>query len=93
MTETELAQRIRSLERRVARLEAREGLGPGDPPADPSDPLPPPAPEVPQDEIVALLREDKKVLAVKLYSDATGARLGDAKAAVDRFEAAYLAGG
>jgi ribosomal protein L7/L12 len=33
------------------------------------------------------------VQAVKLYSEVTGAGLGEAKSAVDRIETSYLAGG
>ena len=75
-----IAERVQSLERRVQRLEAREGLE--------STPL-----EVPEDEIVALLQQNRKIEAVKLYTEITGAGLGDAKAAVDQIEANYLAGG
>src|SRR5215208_6488963 len=56
----ELSQRVQALERRVQRLEAREGLDA-------------PATEVSEDEIVALLQQNKKVEAVKLYSELTGA--------------------
>jgi len=75
----ELSQRVQALERRVQRLEAREGLDA-------------PATEVSEDEIVALLQQNKKVEAVKLYSELTGAGLGEAKSAVDRIETAYLSG-
>jgi ribosomal protein L7/L12 len=89
----ELAQRVQALERRVQRLEAREGLDVPGPARDAGDSFSPPAMAVPEDEIVALLQQNKKVQAIKLYSEATGAGLGDAKAAVDRIETSYLAGG
>ncbi|WP_432057636.1 hypothetical protein [Streptomyces sp. bgisy022] len=37
-----------------------------------------------RDEITALLREGKKIQAVKVYREATGADLREAKEAVDR---------
>ena len=78
----DLAQRVESLERRVQRLEAREGLdSPGS------------AMDVPEDEIVALLRKNRKIEAVKLYCEATGVGLAEAGAAVELIEANYLSGG
>ena len=78
----DLAQRVESLERRVQRLEAREGLdSPGS------------AKDVPEDEIVALLQQNRKIEAVKLYCEVTGAGLSEAASAVDLIESNYLSGG
>ncbi|GAA2539853.1 MULTISPECIES: hypothetical protein [Streptomyces] len=71
-----IRSRIARADRRVARVERKldlvlEHLGLRE--------------EVPRaDEITALVREGKKVQAVKVYREATGADLIEAKQAVDR---------
>ena len=51
------------------------------------------AKDVPEDEIVALLRQNRKIEAVKLYCEVTGAGLSEAASAVDLIESNYLSGG
>ncbi|MER5994387.1 MULTISPECIES: hypothetical protein [Streptomyces] len=71
-----IRSRIAAADRRVARVERKldlvlEHLGLRE--------------EIPRlDEIVALVREGKTVQAVKVYREATGADLVEAKQAVDR---------
>lgn len=68
--------RITRADRRVARVERKlelilDHLGIGDP-----DPR--------MDEVAALVREGKKIQAIKVYREATGADLKEAKEAVER---------
>ncbi|MEV1084361.1 hypothetical protein AB0I98_40175 [Streptomyces sp. NPDC050211] len=69
--------RVRRIDRRTAHLERKvdlllEQLGVHDPgPAE-------------LDEVSALVRKGKKIQAIKLYRDVTGADLVEAKAAVER---------
>lgn len=61
--------------------------------APPATPVPPPPATVPpppvaaeQGEVLALLRDGHKIMAVKRYRELTGASLAEAKAAVDALE-------
>ena len=72
-----LRRRVAILERQVAALAQHVGL----------DRLPD-QPRVPHgaDEVVQLLRQDKKIAAVKAYREATGEGLAEAKRAVEDIE-------
>ncbi|GAA1145594.1 ribosomal protein L7/L12 [Ornithinicoccus hortensis] len=72
-----LRRRVAILERQVAALAQHVGL----------DQLPD-QPGVPHgaDEVVQLLRQDKKIAAVKAYREATGEGLAEAKRAVEDIE-------
>lgn len=69
-TRTELTRRMNRLEDKVDLLLTHAGLEE------------PPAPR--QDEVVALARAGKKIEAIKVYREATGAGLLEAKEAVER---------
>nr|WP_221208702.1 ribosomal protein L7/L12 [Nocardioides albus] len=69
-TRTEIGRRLDRLEDKVGLLLKQAGLEE------------PPAPR--QDEVVALVRAGKKIEAIKLYREATGAGLLEAKEAVER---------
>jgi large subunit ribosomal protein L7/L12 len=79
---TALAARVAELERRVAALDGGSagdsagGWGFPDAPEDAAN-----------EEILSLLREGKKIEAIKHYREATGAGLKEAKDAVERIEA------
>ncbi|EGD42029.1 hypothetical protein NBCG_03703 [Nocardioidaceae bacterium Broad-1] len=69
-TRTELTRRLHRLEDKVDLLLKHAGLEE------------PPVPR--QDEVVALVRAGKKIEAIKVYREATGAGLVEAKNAVER---------
>ncbi|MEU6134438.1 ribosomal protein L7/L12 [Nocardioides sp. NPDC047086] len=69
-TRTELSRRMNRLEDKVDLLLKHAGLEE------------PPLPR--QDEVVALVRAGKKIEAIKVYREATGAGLVEAKNAVER---------
>lgn len=69
-TRTELTRRLNRLEDKVDLLLKHEGLEE------------PPLPR--QDEVVALVRAGKKIEAIKVYREATGVGLAEAKNAVER---------
>lgn len=69
-TRTELARRLNRLEDKVDLLLKHAGLEE------------PPLPR--QDEVVALVRAGRKIEAIKVYREATGAGLVEAKNAVER---------
>lgn len=69
-TRTELARRLDRLEDKVGLLLNHAGLEE------------PPLPR--QDEVVALVRAGKKIEAIKVYREATGSGLLEAKEAVER---------
>jgi ribosomal protein L7/L12 len=72
-------QEFYELKRRVAELERIiQHMSPDVPP-------PPPQPQV-DPEILRLIREDKKIQAIKLYREQTGAGLAEAKMAVEDIE-------
>jgi len=69
-TRAELARRLNRLEDKVDLLLKHAGLEE------------PPLPR--QDEVVALVRAGKKIEAIKVYREATGVGLAEAKRAVDQ---------
>lgn len=69
-TRTEVTRRLNRLEDKVDLLLKHAGLEE------------PPLPR--QDEVVALVRAGKKIEAIKVYREATGVGLAEAKAAVER---------
>ena len=72
MDEITIARRLRRLEEQVGLLSERAGI----PFDDPAAGLPP--------DVVALARSGRKIQAIKLYQELTGAGLGEAKDVVDR---------
>jgi ribosomal protein L7/L12 len=82
--------RFEALERRVAELEQLLGARPvgGFPPGQAAWPamVPPGAFGGRMDEVRSLLREGKKIAAIKAYREATGVGLAEAKNAVEALE-------
>jgi hypothetical protein len=77
MDDAQLSQRLAAIEAQLTRISQHLGL-----------PLPPfpGAPGMPayQMEVIALVRAGKKIEAIKVFREATGSSLSDAKDAVDR---------
>jgi ribosomal protein L7/L12 len=70
--------RARRIDRRAARLERKVDLLLAQLGVQDVDPA--------HDQVAALVRRGKKIQAIKLYRDITGADLGEAKNAVERME-------
>ena len=77
-------QRLRTLETQVAYLYRHLGI-------DPADAVPAPSGGVDAD-VAQLINSGRKINAIKLYRDRTGAGLAEAKDAIEAYERRYRLG-